>query len=328
MVWHVLDHLDNKFRAVLGVRFDKFDSIDDVVTSPRLTFMYQPDDQHTFRASYNEAFRAPSLIENYLDVVIVAATLDLGLLNPALAGQMFPIITSAFGNRDLVEDSLTAYELSYTGRVGNGLLGFAYYRNETDNNLNFVNPADGFYSSANPPPGWVQAGLPPQVLDLLLANGIRFPSYFTYQNLGPVTYEGLELSLDYTLTPEWSFNVNYSYQDDPKVESDPNPFPEGELSLPATNRYNLGISYNGNRFSGDLSFNHTDDTFSTDVLDSRFHGLSPAFDLLNLAVGYKWFDNRLQAKLKVTNLTNEEIQQHIFADIMKRNIVAELTVHF
>ncbi len=313
------------FRGVIGARFDKFDSIDDVIVSPRITLMYQPSDQHTVRLSYNEAFRAPSLIENYLNLQIVSAVLDLGLIDPSLAGVEFPIITDVFGNRDLVEDSLEAYELGYTGIFGETVVGIAAYRNDTDDNLNFTNPPGAVYNSQNPPPGWF---LPPQILDLLLAQGIGFPSFFTYLNLGPVRYQGLELSLDHRIDRYWDISANYSWQDEPEIQASDNPFPEGELSAPPTNRYNLSIGYSANQLFGRLAWSHSDEFFSTDVLDSRFHGQVDAYDMLNLNLGYRFLDNRVSANLKIVNLTDEEIQQHIFADVMKRNMSLEVRVNF
>ncbi|MDJ0835953.1 MAG: TonB-dependent receptor [Acidobacteriota bacterium] len=314
-----------KFRAVLGARFDKFDSIDDVVISPRLSFLYQPSDSHTFRLSYNEAFRAPSLIDNYLDTAIVAASLDLGLIDPRLAGQIFPVITPAVGNQDLTEDELTAYEFNYTGVFDQTVVGLSFYRNDTDNNMNFLNPPGAVYTSENPPPGWP---LPPAVIDLLLQQGIGFPSLFTYQNLGPVRYEGIEFSVEHRFDRYWDMAFNWSWQDDPVIEDDPNPFPEEELSFPPTNRYNLKIGYSSNRLFSSLSWNHQDEFFSTDVLDGRFHGEVDAYDILNFNLGYRWFDNRLSANLKITNLADEDVQQHIFADIMKRQIGVDLRYHF
>jgi hypothetical protein len=38
--------------------------------------------------------------------------------------------------------------------------------------------------------------------------------------------------------------------------------------------------------------------------------------------------NRTQVMLKGTNLLNEDIQQHIFGDIIKRQLAAELRINF
>lgn len=317
-----------KFRAVLGARLDKFESLEDVVTSPRISLMYQPGDNHTLRFSYNEAFRAPSLIENYLEVAIVAGVLDLGLIDPNLAGLDFTIITQAFGNRDLVEDAVTAYELSYTGALEKSLVGLALYRNDTDDNMNFFNPPGAFYTSENPPPGWVAAGLPPVVIDLLLQQGVGFPSYFSYFNLGPVRYQGIEASLDHQFNDHWSTSVNFTWQDEPEILSDPEPFPEEEVSAPPTTQYNVSLAYANDRYFGRLGVSYKDSFFSTDVLDARYHGEADAYTMVNANAGAKWLDGRLSAGIRITNLTDEEIQEHIFADVMKRMISANLKIQF
>src|SRR4029450_922683 len=73
--------LSNRFRWVVGGRIDKFSSIDNAVFSPRTTVMYKPATNQTVRVSFNRAFRAPSLINNHLDVTILTpVTLPTGAL--------------------------------------------------------------------------------------------------------------------------------------------------------------------------------------------------------------------------------------------------------
>ena len=114
---------------------DKFTVLDNAVFSPRTTFMIKPGRDHTFRVSYNKAFRAPSLVNNFLDVTILQS-FDLGLINPALAGQQFVFLIQATGNPGLSEESLTAYEIGYTGTFANKYtFGAAFYVNETTDNI-------------------------------------------------------------------------------------------------------------------------------------------------------------------------------------------------
>ena len=42
----------------------------------------------------------------------------------------------------------------------------------------------------------------------------------------------------------------------------------------------------------------------------------------------KWADAKVTTLLKVNNLLNSDIQQHIFGDIIKRSIVAEVRLHY
>ncbi len=65
------------------------------------------------------------------------------------------------------------------------------------------------------------------------------------------------------------------------------------------------------------------------MLDSRYSGPTDAFTLVNGSVGRKWGqDGRYVTMLKVTNLLNQEIQQHVFGDITKLQMVGELRVTF
>ena len=57
----------DKFRLAAGGRVDKFGNLDNSVFSPRVSVMFKPTPDHSIRASYNRAFRSPSVINNYLD---------------------------------------------------------------------------------------------------------------------------------------------------------------------------------------------------------------------------------------------------------------------
>ena len=131
--------LSDQFRWVVGARLDKFSSIDHAVFSPRTTFMYKPAPAHTFRVSYNRAYRAPSHVNNYLETTIVNQ-LDLGSLVPALAGRVYNFPVAAIGNADLEEESLNAYEIGYSGVIANrATVSAAFYVNDTEE-LDLLHP--------------------------------------------------------------------------------------------------------------------------------------------------------------------------------------------
>ena len=53
------------------------------------------------------------------------------------------------------------------------------------------------------------------------------------------------------------------------------------------------------------------------------------YTLVNGGFGVKWgAQDRLVTTIKVTNLANQDIQQHVFGDITKRQIVGEMRVQF
>jgi outer membrane receptor protein involved in Fe transport len=142
--------LGDRFRWVIGGRLDKFSSIDDAVFSPRTTFLFKPAASQTFRVSFNRAFRAPSFINNNIDTTILNQV-DLSPLNPALGPFAFPI--HAGGNTDLKQETMTAFEIGYTGVVRNrATVSAAVYWNHTEDGIYFTR--SGVYTAANPPPGW------------------------------------------------------------------------------------------------------------------------------------------------------------------------------
>jgi outer membrane receptor protein involved in Fe transport len=260
--------------------------------------------------------------------------------NPAIATQTIPLGTRLVGNRDLVQEKLTAYEAAYTGTFGGKTtVGLAFYINDQDDNINFVTSPEliaasgreAFYNSRNPPPGWP---FPASLLDLPALQAAvfgRVPATFTYLNLGPIRNKGFEVSVDHDFSHKVAAFANYSWQARPKpLEADPDQFPyaQEEIGLPAKNRANGGLTYNDSRFLGNVTVNYADKSFWSDVLTSNFHGFTDAYTLVNTTLGVKWAQGKVTTSIKVTNLLNEEIQQHIFGDVLKRSIVGELRLHF
>jgi outer membrane receptor protein involved in Fe transport len=334
----------DKVRFTIGGRVDKFGNISDPVFSPRLTATFKPASDHAIRVSYNKAFRSPSMLNNYEDIHIVVPT-DLSGLAPLLPPQLqpavaapFPLVIRAVGSNlpigttpqeELTEESLTAVELAYIGTFRNRTtLAASVYVNDHHHSINFTQlPANlDPYTDANPPPGWP---LPPGILGALAQQGIFLPrTAFTYLNLGPLRQKGVELSADHRIAPSLSTFVNYSWQGEPTPLPDPHPFPTQELELPPTHRFNVGFNLNGSRLLGSASINYSSRAFWADVLSSPFHGFSDPYTLVNGSFGVKWADRKVTTLIKVTNLFNQDVQQHIFGDILKRSGTAEVQFKF
>ena len=159
-----------KFRLSAGLRVDKFGNIADPVLSPRVTAMFKPTPSHSIRLSFNRAFRSPSVVNNYLDQdIFYARVVDLRPLQPLLPPSLdasvaspFRVRVNTFGNRDVKEESVNAYEIAYTGTLGRKtLLSLAVYRNDSNDNVNLtylneLDPATGvangltYYSAQDP----------------------------------------------------------------------------------------------------------------------------------------------------------------------------------
>jgi outer membrane receptor protein involved in Fe transport len=339
-------------RWLVGARVDKFDIIKDAQFSPRTTLMLKPSPEQTFRVSYNRAYRAPSVVNNYLDATIINQ-LPLGAINPALAGRVYNFPVRAVGSNvglpplvpadELGVTSMNAYEVGYTGIIRKrATVSAAFFVNDLKDDIFFTQVAS--YRATNQPPGWPPPPIPGFLGGIILEGlycapgtipsaarpcpfgvGFGLPAAFSYRNFGKVRQKGIELGIDGAFTKEWSAFANYSYQPDPTVTG----FDISEVNLPPHNRFNVGLNYGGPRYLGNLQVSYQGIAVWQDVLDSRYHGPTDAYTLLNGSFGIKWgADGRIVTMLKATNLLNQEIQQHIFGDISKLQMVAELRVGF
>ncbi len=357
-----------QFRFVLGGRVDKFGSVPDRIFSPRLSAIFKPAEDHAIRVSYNKAFRAPSTINNFLDVNIVqpvdlrAVVTALGplgplvqpILAPTATGGLFPLTVRAAGSdvvgNSLREESVTAYEVGYTGTFnGQTTVGAAFYINDSNNNINFItSPLETrfFYSAAAMPPGFERLptlpsnllGIPGpvrgvQLGQLLLSGALanRLPNTFTYMNIGKLRQKGLELSVDHAFDREISVFANYSYQWDPETRGandDGREYPISEVGVPPHHRFNAGINLNYSRWLAAVNVNYTSEAFWSDVLGDEFHGTTPDFTMLNATLGLKFLDGKLTTSVKGVNLLNKDVQQHIFGDILRRQVVGEARFSF
>jgi outer membrane receptor protein involved in Fe transport len=330
----------DRVHITLGGRVDKFGNLSDPVFSPRLAAVIKATPDHSFRVSFNKAFRSPSVVNNYLDTsIIVPADLSglAPLLPPALqpaVAKPFPLVVKAVGSQlpigsaaqqSLTQESLTAYEVGYTGTIQERTsIGAAFYVNDLNHNIYFtpISPSLDPYTAANPPPGWA---LPPSILAVMAQVGVLLPrTAFTYLNLGPIRQKGLELSIDERIAKGLSAYANYSWQGNPSVLADAHPFPVQNLALPPTNRFNAGANYDGPRLIGSASVSYADKAFWSDVLTSAYHGYSDAYTLVGGTFGVKFDQGRVTTLVKVNNILNQDVQQHVFGDILKTTAVLEV----
>ncbi len=307
----------NNVRWVVGGRLDKFSSIEDAVFSPRTTLLLKPAGAHTVRLSFNRAFRAPSFINNHLATVVLNEV-NLSAISPALARFILPV--GAIGNPDLTQETMTAYEVGYVGQVRNRTtVSASVYWNTTDDGIYFTQVAS--YSPANPPATWPPV-IPTFVIGLIPPPGL--PALFSYRNLGTVKDKGIELGVDTAVNRAVNAFVNYSFQADPDISG----FDPREANVPANHRFNAGFNFSHQRWLGNFSVSYNGEAYWQDVLDLRFAGTTDAYTLVNAAAGVRWFDDRVTTSLKITNLGNSEIQQHIFGDILRRQILGEVRFTF
>jgi outer membrane receptor protein involved in Fe transport len=317
--------LGDRFRWVVGGRVDKFSSIDDPVFSPRTTFMVKPDAAQTFRVSFNRAFRAPSYINNNISTTILNEA-NLSALSPLLARFVFPI--RATGNRELKQETMTAYEVGYSGVIRRrATVSAAVYWNVTKDGIYFT--PNVFYTAASPPPTW-PAIIPTAALALLAARTppVLLPANFTYLNIGTVKDKGFELGVDAAVNQNVNVFTNYSFQARPVAEDLLPGTTINDINWPAKNRFNAGFDFSRGRFLGNLMASYTGEAYWQDVLDLRYAGTTDDYTLINGGFGVRWAGERVLTSIKFLNLANREVLQHIFGDVMKRNVIGEVRFTF
>jgi len=330
--------LGDKFRWLIGARWDDIDPVGSVV-SPRTSLMFSPTPRHTLRVSYNKAYRAPSLIENHIDIDIVSGSFPTRTVYDTGIAPLLPfplpceavlstcetqqLLTDALGNPELTEEELEAYELGYVATFDKATFSVAIYRNETTDATDFF--ATEAYNPFNLPADWPRFLFPlgptiPAGAPLFIPALADVPAVFSYRNIGELVNEGIELSLQVRPTRNWRINANYSYQETPEVTG----IPEDEVNIPPENRFNFTLAYDADRFYVNGNVNYVDEAFWTDVLDSRFFGPTDDFTQVNVGVGFRFNEGRATVAILGSNVFDERVQQHVFGDVISRKITGEL----
>jgi hypothetical protein len=84
------------------------------------------------------------------------------------------------------------------------------------------------------------------------------------------------------------------------------------------------LNMNSRRYLGSFMFNYASKAFWTDTISSSFYGYSNAYKLVNCSFGVRLAKGKVTTSIKAVNLTNNNVQQHIFGDILKRRIYGEV----
>ena len=338
----------DKVRWLIGGRYDDIDPLDHGVFTPRTSLLISPSPAHTFRLSYNEAFRTPSVINSYLDASILVGPPSGAFFVPARAQG-----PSLLG-LDLDEEHMTAYEVGYVGTYSHGItFSLAAYDNKTEDSIDFFTARE--YGGTNipafiVPPNLPQTlrfcfSIPPTPLPLapaplrgcpvvgvvpgttipVVGFGGLFPSNFSYRNIGEVRDRGVELGLQQR-GKVWNWFVNASWQDDPEFKGIED---TSDQNLPPEWRFNTGLGYDVGTWFWNASVNYQDKAFWGDVaLSPSTVGFTDAFTMVNASVGMRFMDERLTLQVIGNNIFDEDVQQHFFGDIISRKITGQISYRF
>jgi outer membrane receptor protein involved in Fe transport len=169
------------------------------------------------------------------------------------------------------------------------------------------------------------------VLDLLIAvnafgPGMGLPSIYGTQNRSEgskTRNKGIELSVDARLSRAIDVFSNYSWQAKPVTTG----FDVSEINLPPRNRFNAGMNFDYKRYLGNISVGYVGRAYWQDVI--LYGGWTNSYTTINASAGVRLDGSgKYIAMLKVSNLANALLQNHIYGDILKRQITGEFRMHF
>ena len=295
-MWEALE----KLNVISGVRVDLHSAINPTY-SPRLALVYKINPKQSLRASGSVAYRAPTLIDENLDI-ISTTTIPTGAPPPF---DVFQQITNVRGSSDLDPEQIVSYEIGYQGWFLKG------------NRLRIR--ADLFFN---------------HVSDLLLSGDFL-------NDRGSADIYGGETGFEFLATSWLTGYANYAYQEIGQTFSDNNSrraAPQNKIN--AGLRGDWVDTHTNEGPSGEIGIHHVGGAtygISGGFTDLASSGLvSPnvipnvnvgAYTLLNLRGAYQ-FKNNMELAVSVSNALNDEHNEHPLGDVIKSRVMGWLTVEF
>ncbi len=297
-------HLSPRVRLSAGLRADWIES-SGLSVSPRLGVRVDPAVGQTLRATYNRAYVAPSLVQNYIDF---ASPLEV-----LLPTGPFQSAIRVLGGENLEPQTADGVEVGYTADLGRRVtLAVSAYRTHTKGLL--AQRVVAVYTPADPPPGWP---LPAAALA-----AIPLPKLIQWGRVGDVVEAGLETSLAVRLAPQVAATSSYTFQARPDVTGD-DPAVAPLVNIPPRHRAHAGLTWTAGAWLGQGSVTATGRAHWTDVL--AVQGWTRSYVLVDATLGRRLAD-RVTWVVKGTNLLDRQVQHHVFGDLIGRRVTTELRV--
>ncbi|MEM1181208.1 MAG: TonB-dependent receptor [Acidobacteriota bacterium] len=342
------DVTDN-VKLVLAGRYDE-NSLHDDQVSPKVGIVWSVADNHTLRFTYNEAFQVANFSEFFLNAPTAIPTggapitsVDLGAVEGLCGllgvscGFTSPTRVRALGNADLELEEVEAFEIGYSGIFGSkAFLTVDYYNNDltnfiTDLSLNpfgSVNPNFGSYTLPN------GQAAPDLVLQTLM--GALGPSLFpflsndvdgtpifalvSYTNAGEVETQGIDLGLNYYVTPEWLLDFSYSWFDF-DITDFGGADPSNLVPNAPEHKFSIGLTYTGSNWGLSVKYRWTDEF---DWAVGPFQGPVEQYELVDISGNYQ-VNDRISLGLNISNALDEEHYQSFGGDILGRRALGSVT---
>ena len=350
--------IGSKVRLVGAARYDKGDLFKRQF-SPKAAIVYSPNQNHSFRATFNKAFQTPNYSEFFLRAAAGApanfTALETGLrlspLGPALAGvpvgtlfttsAAVPVV--ARGNSKLTVEKTNGYEIGYKGSLSPRVyVTVDAYKNDirdfVTDLLPGVNPQFPFWTSPAAVPAQfrpaLEAAVKANLAGTVAASGLtRLESntaaqgntaiVVSYTNAGKVNQQGIDVGVGFQLNDEFRLDGSYSWFDF-TVKSQQ----VGDKLLPNTpgKKATATLSYEGahNGFDASISGRFI---ASYDWAAGVFAGRIPSSESFNANAGYQ-ITTRYRVFAVGTNIFNQERYQLYGGAVIGRRVLAGLTAAF
>ena len=327
----------DKLKGVVAARVDE-SSLHDTQFSPKGSLVYAVAPNHTMRLTYNEAFQVPNYSEFFLRAPAGAPITAFAPLEDALAPflggrtlglRSIPIL--AFGNDNLDVEEITSYEIGYSGIFSTKMfLTIDYYQSEIENFVTDLLPGVNTALTPYAPPSFLPAPVATQVLNTLRGGlGPNFVGLTTlpngqpalilsYANSGAVDTQGIDVAVNYYATNRVTLDFSYSWFDFEIKEQNVR---DQLLPNSPENKFNLGVTYNGDRFGGSVKYRWVDDfAWAAGI----FVGEVPSYDLVDLALSYRLSD-AWQFGVDISNLLDDEHFESFGGDLLNRRALAHVS---
>ena len=297
--------LDDKLLLKTTLRIDKNQNFQ-LLPSPALSFIYQPNENHTIRTTFTSAIRNPTLLNQYMYYNVGRALLvgnisgydslatPESLLDYLTSGSNRDINLLNYFNLDPIRpEKVKCVELGYRGTFFNKLyVDASYYYNWYKDFIGFKNGIDFWIDPLGNPRG-IQA--------------YRIATNSTEQ----ITTQGFAIGLNYYIGKYFALNGNYSWNKLNKESEDP--------IIPAYNtpehKFNIGISgrevvIDALKIKG-LGFNINYKWIEGFIFEGspQFTGYVPSYSLLDVQINKKIPKYNLTAKLGASNVLNNKVLQ-------------------
>lgn len=279
-----------------AVRWDR-STLHDNRISPKLAAVWSADRNHTFRATFNQAFQSPNHSELFLHVPRTVT-------NPNTGIKSFSLYS---GNEGLRVEKITGYELGYKGIILNSV---------------FIT-VDGYYNVLKDFITDLAPNVHPDYPEAVVLPGDTVKrTIWSYNNAGEVTERGMEIAFNFYLSELLTLDLNYAFFDFTVIEKG-----EKDVLLPNAPKHkvNGGLTYTGPwGLSANLTVKYIP---SFDWAAGIYQGKIHAYTLVNFSAVYA-FTRNFSAGINVGNLLDRRHYEIFGGSIIGRRAIANLTVQF